>query len=71
MQDAIVKQFPSINLKNKVLIAWKSLKMMPNKSINKYIEKFWDYYLKDIFLPKHFMGGAKAAALCRPAGQNK
>ena len=43
---AIMKSFLHGNAKDKVLTAWQSLKMMPHKNIDKYIEKFWDSYLK-------------------------
>ena len=41
-----MKSFLHGNAKDKVLTAWQSLKMMPHKNIDKYIEKFWDSYLK-------------------------
>ena len=34
------------NAKDKVLTTWKSLKMMPHKNVDKYMEKFWNSYLK-------------------------
>ena len=42
-----MKSFLYSNAKDKVLTAWQILKMMPtNKSVHKYIEKFWGLYLK-------------------------
>ena len=41
-----MKSFLHGNAKDKVLKAWQSLKMMPNESIDKYIEKFCNAYLK-------------------------
>ena len=41
-----MKSFLHGNAKDKVLTAWRSLKMLPNEDMDRYIEKFWDYYLK-------------------------
>ena len=44
----IMKSFLHSNTKDKVLIAWKSLKMMLKEPIQRYIDKFWDLYLKSM-----------------------
>ena len=46
LRTAIMKKFLSSEAKDKVLTEWRSLKMLPYDSINKYIDKFWDSHLK-------------------------
>ena len=50
MEDSTFGNYENISSwqcrEDKVLTAWQSLKMMPNESIDKYIEKFWDAHLK-------------------------
>ncbi|MCO5605966.1 hypothetical protein L7F22_060152 [Adiantum nelumboides] len=41
-----MKQFLSSNAKDKVLTEWRSLKLTPYESIQKYVDKFWDLHLK-------------------------
>ncbi|MCO5575528.1 hypothetical protein L7F22_029329 [Adiantum nelumboides] len=43
---AIMKQFLTEDAKNKVLTAWRGLKLEKGKSIQQYINKFWDLHLK-------------------------
>ncbi|MCO5571094.1 hypothetical protein L7F22_024826 [Adiantum nelumboides] len=47
-----MKQFLASNAKYKVLIEWISLKLSPYESIHKYVDKFWDLYLKAIVYKK-------------------
>ncbi|MCO5597908.1 hypothetical protein L7F22_051993 [Adiantum nelumboides] len=44
LREAIMKQFLSSDAKDKVLTTWQSLKMMPNETVHKYIDKFWDLH---------------------------
>ena len=46
LHATIMKSFLASNAKNKVLVAWRSLKMMLQESVHKDIDKFWDLYLK-------------------------
>ncbi|MCO5599371.1 hypothetical protein L7F22_053473 [Adiantum nelumboides] len=46
LKASIMKQFLSSDAKDKVLTEWQSLKLTPYESILKYIDKFWDLYLK-------------------------
>ena len=46
LRIAIMKQFLTREAEDKVLIEWRSLKMLLDESINKYIDKFWDLHLK-------------------------
>ncbi|MCO5559164.1 hypothetical protein L7F22_012757 [Adiantum nelumboides] len=41
-----MKQFLSSDAKDKVLTEWRSLKLTPYESIQKYVDKFWDLHLK-------------------------
>ena len=52
---AIMKNFLASNAKDKVLTAWQSLRMLPNESVHKYIDRFWDLQLKaTVFTRIHF-----------------
>ncbi|MCO5580575.1 hypothetical protein L7F22_034444 [Adiantum nelumboides] len=46
LRASIMKQFLSSDAKDKVLTKWQSLKLTPFESIHKYVDKFWDLYLK-------------------------
>ncbi|MCO5552487.1 hypothetical protein L7F22_005999 [Adiantum nelumboides] len=46
LRASIMKQFLASNAKDKVLTKWRSLKLSPYESIHKYVDKFWDLYLK-------------------------
>ncbi|MCO5587743.1 hypothetical protein L7F22_041695 [Adiantum nelumboides] len=46
LRVSIMKQFLSSDAKDKVLIEWRSLKVTPYESIQKYVDKFWDLHLK-------------------------
>ena len=46
MRNLILKTFLPPGIKNKVLIAWRSLKMTPQESIHKYVEQFFAHKLK-------------------------
>ncbi|MCO5552553.1 hypothetical protein L7F22_006066 [Adiantum nelumboides] len=41
-----MKKFLSSDAKDKVLTEWRSLKLTPYESIQKYVDKFWDLHLK-------------------------
>ena len=45
---AIMKQFLTNEAEDDVLTAWQSLTLEPGKSIQKYVDKFWDAHLKAI-----------------------
>ena len=50
-----MKNFLASNAKDKVLTAWRSLRMLPNESVHKYIDRFWDLQLKaTVFTRIHF-----------------
>ncbi|MCO5594234.1 hypothetical protein L7F22_048261 [Adiantum nelumboides] len=46
LRVSIMKQFLSSDAKDKVLTEWRSLKLTPYESIQKYVDKFWDLHLK-------------------------
>ena len=46
LRVAIMKQFLSSDAEDKALTEWRSLKLSPYESINKYKDKFWDLHLK-------------------------
>ncbi|MCO5556623.1 hypothetical protein L7F22_010174 [Adiantum nelumboides] len=46
LRASIMKQFLSSDAKDKVLTEWRSLKLTPYESIQKYVDKFWDLHLK-------------------------
>ncbi|MCO5606028.1 hypothetical protein L7F22_060215 [Adiantum nelumboides] len=46
LRVSIMKQFLSSDAKDKVLTEWRSLKLTPYESIQKYVNKFWDLHLK-------------------------
>ena len=46
LRNLILKTFLPPGVKNKVVIAWRSLKMTPHESIRKYEERFWAHKLK-------------------------
>ncbi|MCO5552042.1 hypothetical protein L7F22_005552 [Adiantum nelumboides] len=46
LRVSIMKQFLSSDAKDKVLTEWRSLKLTPYEYIQKYVDKFWDLYLK-------------------------
>ncbi|MCO5600350.1 hypothetical protein L7F22_054461 [Adiantum nelumboides] len=46
LRVSIMKQFLSSDAKDKVLTEWRSLKLTPHESIQKYVDKFWDLHLK-------------------------
>ncbi|MCO5582158.1 hypothetical protein L7F22_036048 [Adiantum nelumboides] len=52
LRASIMKQFLSSDAKDKVLTEWQSLKLTPYKSIQKYVDKFWDLHLKAIVYRK-------------------
>jgi len=41
-----MKQFLSSDAKDRVLTEWRSLKMSPQESTQKYVDRFWDLHLK-------------------------
>ena len=45
---AIMKQFLTDEAEDNVLTAWRSLTLEPGKTIQKYVDKFWDAHLKAI-----------------------
>ena len=46
MRNLILKTFISLDVKSKVLTAWRILKMTPHESIHKYVERFYTLKLK-------------------------
>ena len=46
MRTAIMGQFVASNAEDNVLMAWRSLKLGSNDSIQRYVDKFWDSHLK-------------------------
>ena len=46
LRTSIMKLFLPSDAKDKVLTEWRSLKLLPNESIQKYVDKFWDLHLK-------------------------
>ncbi|MCO5600634.1 hypothetical protein L7F22_054749 [Adiantum nelumboides] len=46
LRVSIMKQFLSSDAMDKVLTEWRSLKLTPYESIQKYVDKFWDLHLK-------------------------
>ncbi|MCO5556011.1 hypothetical protein L7F22_009555 [Adiantum nelumboides] len=46
LRVSIMKQFLSSDARDKVLTEWRSLKLTPYESIQKYVDKFWDLHLK-------------------------
>ncbi|MCO5608758.1 hypothetical protein L7F22_062974 [Adiantum nelumboides] len=46
LRVSIMKQFLSSDDKDKMLTEWRSLKLTPYESIQKYVDKFWDLHLK-------------------------
>ncbi|MCO5609604.1 hypothetical protein L7F22_063834 [Adiantum nelumboides] len=46
LRVSIMKQFLSSDAKDKVLTEWRSLKLTPYESIQKYVDKFWNLHLK-------------------------
>ncbi|WP_255573307.1 hypothetical protein, partial [Enterobacter cloacae complex sp. 4DZ3-17B2] len=55
----IMKQFLATDAKDKVLTEWRSLKLSPNESIHKYVDKFWDLQLKATVFKKLDFGEQK------------
>ena len=49
---AIMKQFLTEDAKDEVLTAWRGLKLEKGESMQQYINKFWDLYLKAIVFKK-------------------
>ncbi|MCO5565071.1 hypothetical protein L7F22_018742 [Adiantum nelumboides] len=47
LRASIMNQFLASEAKDKVLTKWRSLKLTPYESIDKYVNKFWDLHLKD------------------------
>ncbi len=52
MRIAIMWQFLASNAHDNVLTAWRSLKLGPNDSIQRYVDKFWDSHLKSTLYKK-------------------
>ena len=52
LRNAIMKQILSSDTKDKVLTEWRSLKMLPQESTQKYVDKFWDLQLKATIFKK-------------------
>ena len=48
LRTSIMKQFLQSDAKDKVLTEWRSLKLLPNETIQNYVDKFWDLHLKAI-----------------------
>ena len=46
MKIAILKKFLPSDAKDKVLTEWRSLRMQPQETIQRYVDKFWDLHLK-------------------------
>ena len=44
----MMKQFLTSNVRDDVLTAWRGLKLEKGKTIQKYVDKFWDLHLKAI-----------------------
>ena len=41
-----MKKFLPSDAKDKVLTEWRSLNLLPNETIQKYVDKFWNLHLK-------------------------
>ncbi|MCO5613123.1 hypothetical protein L7F22_067398 [Adiantum nelumboides] len=52
LRTSIMKQLLPSDDKDKVLTEWRSLKLLPNETIHKYVDKFWDLHLKAIVFQK-------------------
>ena len=52
MKIAIMKQFLPSDAKDKVLTQWRSLRMQPQETMQRYIEKFYELHLKAIIYKK-------------------
>ena len=46
MRTLIMQSFLASDAEDKVLTEWRSLKMLPHESMQKYIDKFWELHLK-------------------------
>ena len=51
-REAILKQFLYEEARNEVLTTWRSLKLMKNESVQKYVDRFWDANLKAMVYQK-------------------
>ena len=46
MRITILKQFLPNDAKDKVLTEWRILRMQPQETTQRYVDKFWDLHLK-------------------------